>query len=76
MGICEASVGKGLLVAVYVEPLVAGQPRDGSVFCVGVTMPISLDCIAVFVPITVVGALPVSPPIVGPSLGGEQRISI
>ena len=30
--ICELAVGKGLLVAVYVEALAAGQARDGSVY--------------------------------------------
>ena len=70
----------------YVVPLVAGQRRDGSVFCVGVTVAILLDCVAVvgvivadidalLVSIMVNGALFGSAVVAGASLGGEQGIS-
>ena len=56
-GICNPSsgaiVGRGLLVAVYVEPLAAGQDADDSVASVGGIAEVGLDCV------TVTGALPV-----------------
>ena len=70
----------------YVEALAAGQSRDESVYCVGVTAAIRLDCVAVMrvilaeigtllVAIMVIGALSVSALVVDASLGGEQEIS-
>ena len=50
---CATSVGKGLLVATYVEPLAAGQLGDGCVDGVGVIVVVmSPDCV------TVTGTLP------------------
>lgn len=65
-GICnsnsEAIVGRGLLVAVYVEPLIAGQEADGSVAGVGETVRVGPDCV------TVAGALPACITVAGVSL--------
>ena len=49
---CEASVGVGLLLAMYVEPLAAGQLGDGCADVVAVMIDWSPDWV------TVTGALP------------------
>ncbi len=59
-GICDASVGSGLLVAVYVEPFVAGQLGE-RVVGVGVIVEVWPDWVmvmgGVLVSVTVMGAL-------------------
>ena len=64
-GICnsssEAIVGRGLLVAVYVEPLIAGQELDGSVAGVADTVRAGPDCVtvtgALLFPVVAVGVI-------------------
>ena len=58
----QAIVGRGLLVAVYVDPLIAGQEADGSVAGVGETVRAGPDCV------TVAGALPACIIVAGVSL--------
>ena len=48
------SVGNGCLVAVSVEPLVDGQPRDGCRLGAVVTVILELDCVGVIGVIVVV----------------------